>query len=216
MDFNPLWTKIIFIQPLQHNLNFKFAEINHQMEKKYSVVIHPSETIIEIIKSMKEELALKIGWFNSKNSLAHITICEFTIDESQLDKFKKKLIKVCNTFTPFQVYLDHFDSYESGAFFIGPNEDSKMNLKPIMKKTQDALQLSNLKKSSDPHISIGRKLTPESIQIANDLFTTIDVTFLCDTIILRELDPVKKQFFVIDTFPFGSNPQPELIQESLF
>jgi hypothetical protein len=186
------------------------------MEKKYSVVIHPSETIINAIRIMKEELAIKIGWFNSKNSVAHITICEFTIEESQLDKFKQKILKVCDTFTPFQVYLDDFDSYENGAFFISPNEESKLNLKPVMKKTQDAMLLSNLKKSSDPHISIGRKLTPESIQIANNLFTTIKMDFLCDNLVLRELDPIKKQFFVIDTFPFGSNPQPELVQGSLF
>ncbi|WP_394775748.1 2'-5' RNA ligase family protein [Flavobacterium sp.] len=186
------------------------------MEKKYSVVIHPSQEIIDSIKTMKEDLALKIGWFNSKNSVAHITICEFKIDESQIDKFKQKISKIADTFTPFNVHLNHFGSYDSGAFFIGPDEDSKANLKPIMKKTQDALQLSNLTKSSDPHISIGRKLSPENIAIANSLFTTIDMHFLCDTIILRELDPIKKQFFVIDTFQFGSNPQPELIQGSLF
>jgi len=186
------------------------------MEKKYSVVIHPSATLINAIRIMKEDLAAKIGWFNSKNSVAHITICEFKINESQLDKFKQKLLKISDTFTPFQVLLDHFGSYDSGAFFIAPNEESKNNLKPVMKKTQDALLLTHLKKSSDPHISIGRKLTPESIKIANDLFTTIDLSFLCDSIVLRELDPVKKQFFVIDTFPFGSNPQPELIQGSLF
>ena len=186
------------------------------MEKKYSIVIHPSPEIIASIKTMKEDLSSKIGWFNSKNSVAHITICEFKIDESQIEKFKQKLLKVCDNFIPFSVSLDHFGSYGSGAFFIGPNEDSKQNLKPIMKKTQDALQLSNLKKSSDPHISIGRKLTPENIEIENDLVTAIHMYFLCDTIILRELDPVKRQFFVIDSFAFGSNPEPEIVQGSLF
>ncbi|CAI2768509.1 2'-5' RNA ligase family protein [Flavobacterium collinsii] len=186
------------------------------MEKKYSVVIHPSLEIIEAIKLMKELLATEIGWFNSKNSIAHITICEFTIDDSQIDKFKQKLIKVCDSFTPFEVLLDRFGSYESGAFFIAPNEESKENLKPIMKKTQEALQLSNLKKSSDPHISIGRKLTPENLKIASQLFTTIAMDFSCKEIILREFDPVRKQFFVIDSIPFGSNPQPELIQGTLF
>lgn len=186
------------------------------MEKHYSVAIYPSEELIASIKIMKEQLASKIGWFNSKNSVAHITICEFKIAEKELGKIKSKLHKICDTFTPFQVYLDHFGAYESGAFFIAPNEDSKMNLKPIMKKTQDALQLSNLKKSNDPHISIGRRLTPESIKIATNLFTTIDIDFLCDTIVLREFDPVKKQFFVIDSFSFNGNSQPEFVQGSLF
>lgn len=186
------------------------------MQKKYSVVIHPSPEIIEAIKAMKEQLEAEIGWFNSKNSVAHITICEFTTDDSQLDKFKQKLIKVCDTFTPFEVHLNAFGSYKNGAFFIAPSEESKKVLKPIMKKTQKALLTSNQEKSSDPHISIGRKLTPENLQIASQLFTTIAMDFSCEEIILRELDPVKRQFFVIDKFFFGSNPQPELIQGTLF
>ncbi|MFH6993522.1 2'-5' RNA ligase family protein [Flavobacterium sp. FlaQc-48] len=186
------------------------------MEKKYSVAIYPSQDVIDAVKTMKDYLKSKIDWYNSCNSVAHITICEFTIDDSQIDAYKQKLFKVSDTFTPFQTCLDHFGSYPGGAFFIGPNEDSKINLKPIMKKTQEAMQLSNLKKSSDPHISIGRKLTPENIEIATHLFTAIDMTFLCDNIVLRELDPIKKQFFVIDTFLFGNNPQPELVQGSLF
>ena len=189
---------------------------SYKMEKKYSVAIYPSQDVIDAVKTMKNYLKSKIDWYNSCNSVAHITICEFTIDESQIDKYKQKLFKVCDTFESFPVYLNHFDSYEAGAFYIAPNEDSKTNLKPIMKKTQDALQLSSVKKSNDPHISIGRRLTPENLKIASQLFTTIDIDFLCTEIVLREFDPVIKQFFVIETFPFGSNPQPELIQGSLF
>lgn len=186
------------------------------MEKKYSVVIQPSENGIEMIKTMKEELAEKIGWFNSKNAVAHITICEFTIDESQLQKYKQKLHKTCDSFTPFQVYLDHFGAYDiAGAFYIAPNEASKSALKPIMKKIQESLKPLKLKKSNDPHISIGRKLTPENLKIASTLFTTVDIDFLCKEIVLRELEP-HKQFFVIDAFAFGSNPEPEFIQGSLF
>lgn len=186
------------------------------MEKKYSVAIYPSQAVIDSVKTMKDYLKSKIDWYNSCNSVAHITICEFTIDESQIVKYKQKLFKVCDTFESFPVYLDHFGSYEAGAFYIAPNEDSKMKLKPIMKKTQDALQLSNLKKSNDPHLSIGRRLKPENLKIASQLFTTIDIDFLCHEIVLRELDPVKKQFFVIDTFSFNGNVKPELVQGSLF
>lgn len=186
------------------------------MEKKYSVAIYPSQEVIDDAKTMKDYLKNKIGWYNSCNSVAHITICEFTIEESRIDKYKQKLFKVCDTFVPFTVYLDHFGSYEAGAFYMAPNEDSKANLKPIMKKTQDALPLSNLKKSNDPHLSIGRRLTPENLKIASQLFTTIDIHFLCREIVLRKLDPVKKQFFVIDTFPFNGNVQPQLLQGSLF
>jgi 2'-5' RNA ligase len=187
------------------------------MEKKYSVAIYPSQEVIDAIKTLKDYLKSKIDWYNSCNSVAHITICEFTVNESEIDKIKQKLFKVCDTFTPFPVYLDHFSVYEnSGAFFIASNEDSKAKLKPILKKTQDTLKSLSLKKSDDPHMSIARRLTPENLKIAAQLFTTIDIDFICCEVVLRELDPIKKQFFVIDTIPFGSNPQPELIQGSLF
>ncbi|RZJ55861.1 MAG: 2'-5' RNA ligase family protein [Flavobacterium sp.] len=187
------------------------------MEKKYSVAIYPSQDVIDAVKTMKDYLKSKIDWYNSCNSTAHITICEFTIDESQIDTYKKKLFKICDTFTPTQTYLDHFGSYDNaGAFFIAPNEESKNNLKPIMKKIQETLKSLKLKKSDDPHMSIGRKLTAENLKIASQLFTTIDIDFLCKEIVLRELDPIKKQFFVIDTFSFNGNSQPEFVQGSLF
>jgi 2'-5' RNA ligase len=187
------------------------------MQKKYSVAIYPSQDVIDAVKTMKDYLKSKIDWYNSCNSVAHITICEFEIHESEIDKFKQKLFKVCDSFTPFQVYLDHFGAYEnSGAFFISPNEDSKDKLKPIMKKVQETLKSLKLKKSDDPHMSIGRRLTPENLKIASQLFTTLEIDFLCCEIVLRELDPVKKQFFIIDTFTFGDNPEPEFVQGSLF
>jgi hypothetical protein len=47
------------------------------MEKQYAIAFHPYEEIIEKVKEIKMDLATKIGWYNSKNALAHITICEF-------------------------------------------------------------------------------------------------------------------------------------------
>ncbi|MFB9076032.1 2'-5' RNA ligase family protein [Flavobacterium procerum] len=187
------------------------------MEKKYSVAIYPSQEVHDAVKTMKDYLKSKIDWFNSCNSAAHITICEFSIDDSEIDKYKQKIFKVCDTFIPFQVHLDHFGSYDNaGAYYIAPDENSKNALKPIMKNLQESLKPLKLKKSEDPHMSIGRKLTPENLKIASQLFTTIELNFFCNEIVLRELDPIKKQFFVIDTFPFGNNPKPEFVQGSLF
>lgn len=186
------------------------------MEKTYSVVFY-SKTLIEPVKKLKDFLRSKIDWYNSCNSEAHITICEFKIDDSQLDSIKQKLSKVSDTFTPFQVSLNHFDSFpNAGAFFIGVDKDSKNHFVPIMKKIHETLKSLKLKKSDEPHMSIGRRLTPENLKIASELFTTINLQFECNEVVLREFNPIKKQFFVIDTFKFGSNPEPELIQGSLF
>jgi len=186
------------------------------MEKTYSVVIY-SKTVVEPVKKLKDFLKSKIEWYNSCNSEAHITICEFTIDESQLDFIKKKLSKIADSFASFQVFLDHFDSFpNAGAFFIGVTEDSKNNLVPIMKKIHETLKSLKLKKSDNPHMSIGRRLTPENLKIASELFTKINLQFECNEIVLREFDPIKKQFFVLDAIPFGNNPEPEFVQGSLF
>lgn len=186
------------------------------MEKTYSVVFY-SKDLVEPVKKLKDFLRSKIDWYNSCNSEAHITICEFTIDESEFDSIKQKLSKISDTFFPFPVSLNHFDAFQnSGAFFIGVTEDSKNNLVPIMKKIHEAFKFLKLKKSDNPHLSIGRRLTPENLKIASELFTTIDLEFECNEIVLREFDSKVKQFFVIDAFPFGSNPKPEFVQGSLF
>jgi 2'-5' RNA ligase len=186
------------------------------MLKHYSVAIYPPEPIITIIRSMKEQLAKEVGWFNSKNSVAHNTICEFKVSDEELKLVKSKLSRLCDGLEPFEIQLDSFNSYTNGAFVITPNEVSKNKLKPIMKRVQQSLLISNMKKSDNPHLSIARRLSSENIKIANQIFTTIDIHFLCDNIVLRQFDDTIKQFIVIDTFKFNSNPQPELIQGTLF
>lgn len=191
------------------------------MIKRYSIAIYPSQHVIDFVKVLKDLLKSKVkdNWYNSCNSTAHFTICEFDLDDSQIEKLKQKLSEICNTLTPFQVYLDNFGVYpKARAFYIAPNEDSAESLKIVMEKTQHILKFLkplNIQKNNNPHMSIGRKLLAENLKIASEIFTTINIDFLCDTIVLRELEP-HKQFFVIETFPFGSNPQPELIQGSPF
>ena len=48
------------------------------------------------------------------------------------------------------------------------------------------------------------------------LFTTVNTSFLCDTIVLREYNPIITQFFITNTFKFNNNSQPEFIQGKLF
>ncbi|MDI5889172.1 MULTISPECIES: 2'-5' RNA ligase family protein [Flavobacterium] len=186
------------------------------MEKQYSVAIYPSEAVIALVKSMKEQLADEVGWFNSKNSVAHITICEFIANDASIEIIKNKLNLLCDSFEPFEVYLNDFDSYSNGAFVITPNEDSKIKLKVIMKKITQSLRSLKMEKSSNPHMSIGRKLKPENLEIAKHLFTTINTSFLCDTIVLRKFDDTIKQFVVTDSFKFNNNPKIQGIQGTLF
>ena len=187
------------------------------MEKKYSVAFQPPQNGIDFVKTLKDSLCNEVGNFGSRNSVAHITICELIIDESAIDKIIVQISKVCGTFTPIHVNLNSFGSYPKvGAFYIATNGESKDNLKAIMSKVQDALRNFKIGKTDDPHMTIARRLTPENLNKASELFNEIDIDILFDNIVLREYDPNKRQYVVIKTFPFGSNPQPELIQGSLF
>ncbi|HKO76575.1 MAG TPA: 2'-5' RNA ligase family protein [Flavobacterium sp.] len=186
------------------------------MENLYSLVIHPPESILALVKSMKEKLASEVGWFNSKNSVGHITICEFKATDKGIENIKNQISKVCSTLSPVEVHLNEFGSFPNGAFFIAPDNDSKKNLKHIMKRFHKSLIVPNMLKSDNPHLSIARRLKPENLTKANHLFTTIDLDFVCDSVVLRQFDENIKQFFVTDTFEFNNNPQPESVQGTLF
>jgi 2'-5' RNA ligase len=187
------------------------------MEKTYSIAMLPSESIIALIKSMKEQLAKEIGWFHSKNSVGHITICEFKANEATLEIIKNRLITFCDTLEPVEVSLTGFNSFPNGAFFMEPDEISKKKLIPIMKQVHKTLSMPSLKKSINPHLSIARGLDSEELKKANQLFTTIDLWFLCESMVLREFDENIKQFFVTDTFKFNNNPKnPTFVQGTLF
>jgi len=185
------------------------------MEGHYSVAIYPSEEVIALVKGMKNTLADKVGWFHSKNSVGHITICEFKASDAVIEKIKQQLVRLCDGFEPTEVHLNGYGSYPNGAFFIAPDADSKNNLKPIMKRINDALIIKNLHKSDDPHLSIARRLSSEQLVVAYQTFTLIKTSFIAESVVLRKFNETIKQFEVVATFPFHGNPQ-EGIQGTLF
>lgn len=186
------------------------------MEKQYSLAIYPPEAVIVLIKSMKEQLATEVGWFHSKNSVGHITICEFKATDAEIEIIKNQISRLCDPLEPVNVCLNAFGSFPNGAFFIAPDQDSKKSLKHIMKRFHKSLQIQNMQKSDSPHLSIARRLSPENLEKANHLFTKIELHFVCDSVVLRLFDENIKQFFVTDTFKFKGNRQPRLIQGTLF
>lgn len=184
------------------------------MEEKYSIVFMPDNATIEEVKKMKLQLAEKIGWYNSKNALAHITICEF--HSSDIEIIKKQIYRIASTCSPFEVELDGYDSYPNGAFFIKPSEHSKVALKNIMKKITTSLILKQIYKSNEPHLSIARKLDHEKLSIAYNLFLKTTLHFQCDKVYLRKFNSNLKQFEIIDSFHFEGIVNTLNIQGSLF
>lgn len=185
------------------------------MTAKYSVAIYPSEEIITLVRSMKFQLAEAIGWFHSKNSTAHITVFEFKSPTKEIEIIKKQLTKLSDTLASFNVCFNKFGSYPNGAFYIAPDEDSKKNLKTVMKQFHQSIKIPNSQKSTDPHLSIARKLTSENIEIATSLYSKPSINFNCCEVVLRIFDENIKQFVVTDVFPFKGNEKTS-IQGTLF
>jgi len=187
------------------------------MQSRYSLVISPSEEIIALVKSMKELLAKEIGWFHSKNSLAHITINEFMADENEIEGIKKQLTNICDSIKPVAILLNAFDTYPNGAFFIAPDAVSKTDLKQIMKHIHQSFRVKTLLRNNEPHLSIGRKLSTENIAAAYRLFSNpVEFNFICSSISLRLFNPSIKQFEIIERFEFKNNPKPTFEQGTLF
>lgn len=186
------------------------------MLQRYSIVFHPSPEVIETVQNMKSNLAASIGWFSSRNSLAHITIQEFLLDDSKLLTTSKQLQRCCNSLHPVQVEFDSFDSFPNGAFYLKPNLVSAQKLSTMMKQIQRSVPVPNTHRGLHPHLTIARRLQPENTAVAQLLFTSIHLKYTCNQIALRRFDEVKKQFEITAIFPFLSQPSTVETQGSLF
>lgn len=163
--------------------------------KKYSIVIHPAELLGEI-KRIKQGLKSLIGWYSSVNALAHFTICKFEIDESQLEKVKHEISKLIVNWKKEVIRLNSYDSFRGGAFYIKPDEESSLYLKALFKaiavKVKEIIPDAYI--CTTPHLSIGRKLNEEQLQIAKTNFPNYSNSFLCDGVMIREFNPKRKQY----------------------
>lgn len=183
---------------------------------KYSIVFQTSETVIETVKVFKEELYARIGWYPSKNSLAHITICEFEHDMATYEIIKAKISNYCRYQNTFEVQFNSFGNYTNGAFFIAPELESKAKMVAIMKEIPKEIKFPVSHKSVDPHISIGRKLSEEQLKIAYTLVEEIDLNFCCEGITIRIFNTERKQYDVLETIPFKGEIAPTKQNWTLF
>ena len=180
------------------------------MPERYSVVLHPSPDVLTAVAAQKEALATAIGWYNSKNSLAHITLNEFEAPETELEAIQKHLRGICRYLHAVPAAFSQYDTFPNGAFFLAPDAECKEVLRNLMKQFHQAFRYKTDIKSSEPHISIGRRLTPEQIAKAYALLGIPDIRFWCDRIALRRFNPERKQFDVVAEFVFEGEKQEDL------
>lgn len=175
----------------------------------------PDVQTIDLIKEMKLRLSTEIGWFSSKNALAHFTIFECLDNEQNEPQLFKILERVAAHIQPFEIACDAFNSYDNGAFYIQPNSISTdvmaNEMKYILKET------NGIKKSitnTTPHLTIGRQLNEKQLKVAKEMFQEINIHFPVTHLTLRKFNEEKKQFDLYQHFPLLGKPKE--IQGGLF
>ena len=169
----------------------------------YSLVIIPSLEQSNLVKHYKELLKNNIGWFNSANSAAHITIINFD-NEVMLTLYFEQIREFCKTLVPQEVTLDTFDSFGDKTFFIAPNETSQHYLKQIIADLHKHLDFKI--KNTHAHLSIARGLDSAKMKTAYKVFKTIDVylRFNCDAFYLRKFNKETNQYSnIVEKINFG-------------
>lgn len=169
----------------------------------FSVAICPPQPVIAEVAILKNELANPIGWYKSKNSAAHITIISFRTDEYGIETLKEYLKKFANSQSSFTVVFNITGSLGK-SFCLTPDESSNAKLMSLMKHFHNNSPKFKRDCFYQPHISIGRNLEEEQIQIASRLIRNVYLKFECDNISLREFNPVKQQFDIREKFIFNA------------
>lgn len=171
----------------------------------YSIVIHPHENIIELFKSYKAILFNTIGNFGSRNSLAHITILEFDATDEEVKFIIEKLSRITQKEISFDSVFDTVICSDiSKSIFILPDKSGNEYFKKLLKNVRQKIKEN--KNTTNAHLTIGRKLSPEQIEKSKNLFSNVTFDFHCNQLALRKFDPDAKQFEIIHIFPFTGKP----------
>ncbi|SFU54198.1 2'-5' RNA ligase [Pustulibacterium marinum] len=169
--------------------------------QQYSIAFIPNDTIIAYVKALKLQLGETIGWFSSKNAMAHITIGEMQVSHEALQHIHTIIEHISNDIRPFEIILEHLQTFEnSGTLYLSIDAVAKDKLEEIMQIFHQRFTLQGSDKN--PHMTIGRKLTPEQLAKGMDILHVSPKTFLLDSVSLRKFDPEVKQYEVIHTYSF--------------
>lgn len=167
---------------------------------RYSVAISPPDRVIEQVRQLKQQLRAAIGDYHSMNANAHISFAAFLAHDNDLHHYETRIARFAARQQPVSLLFDHTDTFEGGTFFLAPDTVSSLLLTTMMK---DFLWSRYKKYSAVPHMSIGRRLTPEQLFVAGALIPEADIGFICSDLVLRRFNPDRKQYDIYRRFAFG-------------
>lgn len=170
---------------------------------QFSIVIFPTAEQSELIKSYKQLLKNKIGWFGSANAAAHITVINFN-DEFELNLHLEQIREFCKAAIPKNIVLNTLDSFGERTFFIAPDETSRQYLDQLIVDLHQHLGFKV--KTAHAHLSVARGLDAGKMKTAYELFkgTEINFEFSCHAFYLRKFNDQTKQYSdIVEKISFG-------------
>lgn len=171
--------------------------------QQYSIVISPPDVVIEQVQRLKLQLRSAIGWYSSVNAWAHITFNVFRADAITLLRWEQYAAAFVAARSPMPLRFLHTDAFANGAFFLAPDEPSKQWLVPMMQAFHRQAPITGAQQSVNPHLSIGRRLSPDQLSIAKTLIPSADIRFVCSDLVLRRFNPERGQYNIYRRFGFG-------------
>ncbi|GAA4439610.1 hypothetical protein GCM10023091_22070 [Ravibacter arvi] len=178
----------------------------------YSLAIMPAPPIAEKVKNLKQLLRVEIGKsYGSANADAHISLDSFEADESHYPLVLVEYRRILAGLSPFPVEFSgygHFDGYYP-AFFVRLKKESEEAVKHRYKIVRETfgkpIRKQYMRKWQDeskaPHMTIGRRLTPEWINLAYSIFPEFEAHSECTSFVIRRYNEQRRQYDVIDTIP---------------
>lgn len=189
------------------------------MIQKYSLAIQPTEPILSRMREIKQQLRHRIGHYGSANAAAHISLFEFELDEKSypaiLSYFKKSIVGLA----PISIMFEGFHYFQHATaftFYVKLDGSSSQTIVNYCKQIKKASPYSLINKYNSPHMSVGRKLSQEGLDIANDLFTEFNATDLCEAFVIRKFNSQRRQYDIVEIIPLLNDENTVDTQLSLF
>jgi hypothetical protein len=182
-------------------LGFEFS-ITENETSQYSIAICPPQEVVKYFVRLKLELFKEIGKYGSRNSEVHCTFNVFEALEQQLATTESFLELFVLQLKPIELRFNNIGSFKgANAFFVGPDESTKEFLKPVMQKFKRAFPHKG-SFSTEPHLSLGRRLNDKQLLLAHELFKDrkIDFSFVWDNLAIRKFDPKRGQYNIYKRF----------------
>lgn len=171
---------------------------------KYTLVITADEGADNEMRILKQKLHDAIGPFHSYRSIAHLTLDWFDFNIETLELYRGLLRKFANQQGSYMLTFNSFDFFKDGqTIFLAPDNSSNEWLKALHKNYKRKLR-GQIANSFRPHLTIGKEIEEELRARARAVFANqeISLSFPCTHLALRESDPIKRRYVVIEKFYF--------------